>query len=88
MQFVPALFGALIVFPVYFIGKTLFGKKEGVVAALLVAIIPIHIGSGHGSAYGLFDHDSFNLLMFFLAFLFLIKSIRDKDSRRSKNTQF
>jgi dolichyl-diphosphooligosaccharide--protein glycosyltransferase len=83
MQFVPALFGALLVFPVYFIGKTLFGKKEGLVAALLVAIVPIHIGSGHGSAYGLFDHDSFNLLLFFLTFFFIIKSVKDEDSKRS-----
>jgi dolichyl-diphosphooligosaccharide--protein glycosyltransferase len=79
MQFVPALFGALLVFPVYFIGKTLFGKKTGLVAALLIALIPIHISSGHGSAYALFDHDSFNLLIYFVTFLFLIKSIKEKD---------
>lgn len=83
MQFVPSLFGALLVFPVYFIGKTLFGKKEGIVAAMLVAIIPIHIGSGHGSAYALFDHDSLNLLLFFLTFLFLIKSVKEKDPKKS-----
>jgi len=83
MEFIPALFGALLVFPVYFIGKILFGKKAGLVAALLIAIIPIHISSGHGSAYGLFDHDSFNLLLFFLTFLFLIKSIKEKDTKRS-----
>jgi len=83
MQFVPALFGALLIFPVYFIGKTLFGKKEGLIGALLIAIIPLHIGSGHGSAYGLFDHDSFNLLLFFLTFLFLIFSIKDKNTQRS-----
>jgi len=83
MEFIPALFGALLVFPVYFIGKILFGKKAGLVAALLIAIIPIHISSGHGSAYGLFDHDSFNLLLYFLTFLFLIKSIKEKDTKRS-----
>jgi dolichyl-diphosphooligosaccharide--protein glycosyltransferase len=83
MQFVPALFGALLVFPVYFIGKTLFGKKEGIVAAMLVAIIPIHLGSGHGSAYALFDHDSLNLLLFFITFLFLIKSVKEKDPKKS-----
>ena len=83
MQFVPALFGALIIFPVYFIGKTLFGKKAGVIGALLVAIIPLHISSGHGSAYALFDHDSFNLLMFFLTFLFLIKGIKERETKRS-----
>jgi dolichyl-diphosphooligosaccharide--protein glycosyltransferase len=82
MQFTPALFGALLVFPIYFIGKTVFGKKAGLVAAFLIAIIPIHISSGHGSAYALFDHDSFNLLLYFLTFLFLIKSIKEKDSVR------
>ena len=83
MQFIPALFGALLIFPVYFIGKELFNKKAGLIAALFIAIIPIHLGSGHGSAYALFDHDSFNLLLFFLAFLFLIKSIKEKDSTKS-----
>jgi dolichyl-diphosphooligosaccharide--protein glycosyltransferase len=83
MQFLPALFGALLIFPVYFIGKILFGRKAGLVAALLIAIIPIHISSGHGSAYGLFDHDSFNLFLFFLTFCFLIKSIKETDSKRS-----
>jgi len=83
MQFVPALFGALLVFPVYFIGKTLFNKKAGLIAAFLIALIPIHLSSGHGSSYSLFDHDSLNLLLFFLIYLFLIKSIKDKDSNKS-----
>jgi len=82
MQFVPALFGALLIFPIYFIGKLLFDKKAGLVAALLIAIIPIHLSSGHGSAYALFDHDSLNLLLYFLTFLFLIKSIKEKDTFR------
>ncbi len=83
MQFVPALFGALLVFPMYFIGKTLFGKKEGLIAALLVALIPIHLGSGHGSAFSLFDHDSLNLLLFFITYFFLVKAIKEKDHIKS-----
>ena len=83
MQFVPALFGALLVLPVYFIGETLFNKKAGLIAAFLIALIPIHLGSGHGSSYSLFDHDSLNLLLFFLIYLFLIKSIKEKDSTKS-----
>jgi dolichyl-diphosphooligosaccharide--protein glycosyltransferase len=83
MQFVPALFGALLIFPVYFIGKELFNRKAGLIGAMFIAIIPIHLGSGHGSAYALFDHDSFNLLLFFLTFLFLIKSLKEKDSTKS-----
>ncbi|MBN1860159.1 MAG: glycosyltransferase family 39 protein [Candidatus Thermoplasmatota archaeon] len=82
MQFIPALFGALLIFPVYFIGKTLFGKKAGLLAALLIALIPIHISSGHGSAYGLFDHDSFNLFLYFLTFLFVIRSIKETNTFR------
>ena len=83
MQFIPALFGALLVFPVYIIGKSLFGRKEGVLAALFIAIIPIHLGSGHGSAYSLFDHDSLNLLLFFLTYMFLLKSIKEIDTNKS-----
>ena len=83
MQFIPALFGALLVFPVYFIGKTVAGKMEGLIAALFVALIPIHLGSGHGSAFSLFDHDSFNLFLFVMTFLFLIKAIKEKDSKKT-----
>jgi dolichyl-diphosphooligosaccharide--protein glycosyltransferase len=83
MAFVPALFGALLVFPVFFIGKILFGRKAGLLAALLIALIPIEISSGHGSAFALFDHDSLNLLFYFLTFLFMILSIKEKDRVRS-----
>ncbi len=83
MQFIPALFGALLVIPVYFLGKTLFNKKAGLIAAFLMAIIPIHIGSGHGSAFSLFDHDSLNLLLFFTTFLFIIYGLKEKDKTKS-----
>lgn len=83
MQFIPALFGALLIFPVYFIGKHLFNKKAGLIAAFFITVIPIHISSGHGSAYSLFDHDSLNLLLFFLTFLFLIVSLKEKDRTKS-----
>jgi len=83
MLFVPALFGAVLIFVVYFIGKELFNRKAGLIGAFFIAIIPVHLGSGHGSAYGLFDHDSFNLLLFFLTFLFLIKCMKEEDSIKS-----
>jgi asparagine N-glycosylation enzyme membrane subunit Stt3/protocatechuate 3,4-dioxygenase beta subunit len=83
MQFIPALFGALIIFVIYFIGKELFNKKVGLIAAMFIAFIPAHLSSGHGSAYTLFDHDSLNLLLFFLTFLFLIKSIKEENSAKS-----
>jgi dolichyl-diphosphooligosaccharide--protein glycosyltransferase len=83
MQFLPALFGALLVFPVYFLGKELFSRKVGLLAAFFLVLIPVHLGSGHGSAFALFDHDSFNLFMIITTYLFLIKSLRAKDSIKS-----
>ncbi|HEC95131.1 MAG TPA: hypothetical protein ENI45_04105, partial [Thermoplasmatales archaeon] len=83
MQFLPALYGALLVIPVYFIGKTLFNRKTGLIAALLVPLIPIHIGSGHGSAYSLYDHDSFILLLMTTAFMFLILSLKEEHIKKS-----
>ncbi len=83
MQFIPALFGALLIFPVYFIGKNIFNKKAGLLAAFFVAVIPTHLSSGHGSAYSLFDHDSFNLLLFFLTFMFLVMSLKEKNKSKS-----
>ncbi len=83
MHILPALYGALLIIPVYLIGAALFGRKVGIIAALFTALIPIHISSGHGSAYSLYDHDSFNLLLFTFTFFFIIKSLRAKEAKSS-----
>jgi oligosaccharyl transferase (archaeosortase A-associated) len=38
--FYPAVLGALVVFPVYFIGKELLDEKSGLLGAFLIAILP------------------------------------------------
>ncbi|VVB95973.1 Dolichyl-monophosphooligosaccharide--protein glycotransferase AglB [uncultured archaeon] len=38
--FYPAVLGALVVFPVYFIGKELLDEKAGLLGAFLIAILP------------------------------------------------
>ena len=83
MQFLPALFGALLIFPVYFIGKALFNKKVGLLAAFLVPLVPIHIASGHGSSYTLFDHDSFNLLLSAFIWLFFIMGLKSESKKKA-----
>jgi len=83
MLFLPAIYGALLVFPVYGIGKELFSKKVGLVSAMFIAIIPIHLGSGHGSAFSLFDHDSFILLLFTVIFYFFLKSLKEENNKKS-----
>ena len=83
MLFLPAIYGALLVFPIFGIGKELFNKKIGIIAALFIPLIPVHIGSGHGSSFSLFDHDSFILLLTTLVLYFLIKSFKEKDKKKS-----
>jgi dolichyl-diphosphooligosaccharide--protein glycosyltransferase len=79
MLFLPAIYGALLVFPIYGIGKELFSKRVGLLAALFIAIIPLHVSSGHGSALSLFDHDSFVLLLFAITFYFTIKALKQNN---------
>ena len=81
MLWLPAIYGALLIFPVYGMGKELFNKKVGIISALLIPLIPIHIGAGHGSSFALFDHDSFLLLLFACLFYFVIKSYKSEDKK-------
>ncbi|MEA2053759.1 MAG: STT3 domain-containing protein [Candidatus Thermoplasmatota archaeon] len=83
MQFLPAIYGALLVIPVYMMGSRLFNKKAGILGAFMVALIPIHLSSGHGSAYSLYDHDSFILLLTTTTIMFLVMSLKEKDAKKS-----
>ena len=38
--FMPAVLGALVVFPVYIIGKSLGGRSGGLLAAFMIAVLP------------------------------------------------
>ena len=82
MQFLPSLYGALLVIPVYFIGKTLFNRKAGLIAAFIVPLIPIHISSGHGCSYSLYDHDSFILLLTSTTIMFLMMSLKEENKKK------
>ena len=81
LQFMPAIFGALLVLPVYGIGSLLFNKKTAIAGALFIAIIPIHLGSGHGSAFALADHDSFILLLTTTGLFFFIKTLQSLNEK-------
>jgi dolichyl-diphosphooligosaccharide--protein glycosyltransferase len=83
MQFLPALYGALLVVPVYITGATLFNKKAGIIGAFIVSLIPIHLASGHGSAYSLYDHDSLVLLLTATTIMFLLLALKEKNTRKS-----
>ncbi len=70
----PAVLAALTVIPVYFIGKELFGRGAGVIAAGLIAILPgEYLGR---SILGFTDHHVAETLFSTVTMLFLIMAIK------------
>lgn len=78
--YLPAILGALVTVPVYFIGKELFNRKAGLLAAALIAILPGQFL--WRSMLGFTDYHVTETLFSATAMMFLIlalKSSRDKD---------
>jgi dolichyl-diphosphooligosaccharide--protein glycosyltransferase len=72
--YLPAVLGALTIVPVYFIGKALFNRWAGVIAAGLVAIFP---GEFLGrSMLGFTDYHVVEVLFTTVAMLFLILGVK------------
>jgi len=76
----PAILAALTIIPVYFIGKTLFNRWVGVLAAFLIAVLP---GEYMGrSILGFTDHHVAETLFSTTAILFLILAIKTAGQRQ------
>ncbi|MBI2852047.1 MAG: oligosaccharyl transferase, archaeosortase A system-associated [Chloroflexi bacterium] len=75
----PAVLGALTVIPVYFIGSALAGRRAGIIAAALIAILP---GEFLGrSILGSTDHHVAESLFTATAMLFLILALKTARER-------
>ena len=72
--FMPAVLGALLVFPVYFIGRELGGKSCGFVAAMIIAVLPGQIFSR--TTLGFTDHHAAEILFSTLTMMFLLMALR------------
>jgi dolichyl-diphosphooligosaccharide--protein glycosyltransferase len=72
--YVPPILGTLTLIPVYFIGKELFNRWAGVIAAALVAILPGEFL--HRSLLGFTDHHIAETLFTTVFALFLIMAIK------------
>ncbi len=82
----PAIFGALTVFPIAAMTKEHFGKGAGVIAAWMIAFMPGHVSH---STFALADHDAFVLLFLSMGFHFYLKSIKYGGSERlTKDARF
>ena len=78
----PAILGALTVIPVFFIGKVLFNKWVGIIAAALIAVLP---GEFLGrSILGFTDQHIAEVFFSSVAVLFLILTI--KQARKNELT--
>jgi len=76
----PAILGALITVPVYFIGKELFNRNIGLFSAALIAILPGQFLLR--SLLGFTDHHVAEVLFSTIAVLFLILAL--KSARKDK----
>jgi asparagine N-glycosylation enzyme membrane subunit Stt3 len=72
--YMPTILGTLVLIPVYFIGKELFNRWAGVIAAALVVILPTEFL--HRSLLGFTDHHVAETLFSTVAILFLIMAIK------------
>jgi asparagine N-glycosylation enzyme membrane subunit Stt3 len=69
-----AIWGALTVIPVFMIGRSAFGKRAGLAAGLLFAIMPAHILR---SVLSDADHDAMILFFVVFGFYFLLESLKN-----------
>ncbi|MFZ2535592.1 oligosaccharyl transferase, archaeosortase A system-associated [Methanothrix sp.] len=70
----PAVLGALLVFPIYFIGRELAGKSCGLISALIIAVIPGQVFSR--TTLGFTDHHAAEILLSTVAMMFLLMALR------------
>ncbi len=70
----PAVLGALLVFPVYFIGRELAGKTCGLIAAMIIAVIPGQLFNR--TTLGFTDHHAAEILLSTVAMMFLLMALR------------
>jgi len=78
----PPVLAALAVIPVYFIGKTIFNKWVGVIAALLIAILP---GEFLGrSILGATDHHVAEVLFSTTAIMFFLLAVKATTTRATR----
>ncbi len=76
----PGIFGALVVFPVYFIGKEVFDRRIGLLAAFMIAVMPGQFLSR--SVMGFTDHHVGEVLfstLFLMFFIMAVRSVKGKD---------
>ncbi len=81
--FMPSIFGAMVVFPAYLIGKNLGNKGTGLLSAFMIAILPGQFFSR--STLGFTDHHAVEVFFSTATFAFFILALK---GGREKNIKF
>lgn len=76
--FSTAIWGALTIFPTYFLGRDIFGHRAGLVAAFFLAILPAHI---QRTPFSNGDHDALVLFFVVTSFYFLLRALAELRER-------
>ena len=74
-----AIWGALTIFPTYFLTKDIMGKRAGLVAAFLLAIMPAHLQRSQATDA---DHDAMTLFFVVTSFFFFMKALKALNEKR------
>ncbi|MBN1391153.1 MAG: glycosyltransferase family 39 protein [Candidatus Thermoplasmatota archaeon] len=77
-EFAPTFWGAMTIFPMYLLGKEIFGRKAGILAAFFLAITASHI---ERSTLGFTDHDSFIVFFLVVTMYFMAKAFSVQKDR-------
>ncbi len=72
-KFIPAFFGSLITIPIYYIGKELFDRKTGLIAAFFFAVSPAVL---FRTSAGFFEKEPIGGLFMFTAVWFILRALR------------
>ena len=74
----PAIFGSLTIIPVYLLGKEAFDRRVGILAAIILAIMPADITRSVATQA---DWDAFNLFFIMLSFYFFLRALKTVNYR-------
>jgi len=74
-----AIWGALTIFPTYFLTKDIMGRRAGLVAAFLLAVMPAHLQRSQATDA---DHDSMTLFFVVTSFFFFMRALKALNERR------
>ncbi len=74
-----AVWGALTIFPMYFLAKEGFGRRTALLSAFLLAVLPAHLQRSPATNG---DHDAMILFFVVTGFFFFLRSLKTLHERR------